>query len=205
MELQLNITYSPCTEDTITTPNILCSPCPPITFCDLNDFNANFEDNNTVNNNDILSILLSMHHNLINNKLICDQNDSRYLHEMQQLINYCINIYGKYIIQLLFIEHTLLLDSFIYGNILKLSKSIYGCFAIQKCLLFDENTIINSFEKQNITALQECLLCPYVNHDIQLIFNLQLHCKSIQFIKLDLEKNYYFIVNIELVVELYIH
>ncbi len=74
----------------------------PITHYNLDDLDANFEFNNAVNTednnndnvsiNDIInrnmSISLSIHYNLMNNKLICDQNGSRYL---QKLLKQCKN------------------------------------------------------------------------------------------------------------------
>ncbi len=125
-----------------------------------------------------------------------------YLYDNKQtidLIDISKHIYGNYLIQLLFsygneFHREILLNFFVYDSVFKLSQSKYGCRVIQKILFCVENEyqlirLINCFQEQSKTLLQECLLCCEINHVIQAIIELKLPFRTVEFIAKELEND----------------
>eukprot|EP01083_Nonionella_stella_P010483 29839_1 len=165
------------------------------------------------------SISQLVHFGMID-RLILDQNGSRYLQrllkttrnaaEVSLMIRYCIDkldlvalsedVYGNYIVQLFFqrtdeVEQQVLLHTAINDNLLRLSKSIYGCRVIQKCLSCISNRkmlreMVGCFDAQSKHngLLAKALVCPYTNHVVQAILDLKLDAQYVAFIKRELER-----------------
>eukprot|EP00485_Elphidium_margaritaceum_P010709 CAMPEP_0202685974 /NCGR_PEP_ID=MMETSP1385-20130828/1762_1 /ASSEMBLY_ACC=CAM_ASM_000861 /TAXON_ID=933848 /ORGANISM="Elphidium margaritaceum" /LENGTH=560 /DNA_ID=CAMNT_0049340453 /DNA_START=60 /DNA_END=1742 /DNA_ORIENTATION=+ len=160
-------------------------------------------------------------------EMLTDQSGSRYLQktmkesgdkqDVASMVSYCVDkhrtgaldlvavsedVYGNYIVQLWFTfggEDTqrLLLDSFVNRHFVRLSRSMYGCRVIQRCLKCVCNTsllctMVKCFDEQSASdnQLHDCFICPYTNHVVQAILDLKFErVENILFIKRALEKN----------------
>eukprot|EP01084_Bolivina_argentea_P282691 483952_1 len=123
-------------------------------------------------------------------------------HDLTQLSE---DRYGNYSIQSLFekgsdFDHSQLLNAFMYANVLRLSRSEYGCRVIQRALqcisaidLIKE--LVFRLKRQASArpgAMDECLVDANANHVIQAIINLELPFQNIEFLKIALESNFSF-------------
>eukprot|EP01083_Nonionella_stella_P303132 1048049_1 len=122
-------------------------------------------------------------------------------HLTAERVDLCLmseDIYGNYLVQLLFVygdesHHEFLLSNFVYKSMLRLCQSRYGCRVIQKILSSVKNTnqlvdLVQSFEEQTVGKMRTCLLCCNTNHVIQAIIGLKLPKQHLKFVKDALEK-----------------